>query len=58
MDIKEIIKEKIENSFMDMSSHSYNEYTKDSERTIELTVDEMEELYVELGGDVEDLSIV
>lgn len=53
-ELKETIKSKIEDSFIDMDAHSYNCYTDDSERIFTLTVKELKWLYEELGGSIYD----
>ena len=50
-DNKEAILKKIELAFRDMESHSYNDYTDDSEYSVMFTVKELRWLYNELGRD-------
>lgn len=55
--IVDIIKRRIEDSFYDMSAHSYNRYTDNSDRYIYMTVGEMKKLYEVLGGDTNNLPV-
>ena len=48
IEARETVKEKIEYAMEDMSAHSYNNYTDDSEYTMCLTVKELNWLYDEL----------
>lgn len=56
--MKETILKIIEDNFADMSAHSYNGYTDDSERYLPLTVKELKWLYEELGGNADNLPII
>ena len=47
-DTREIILEKLESAFRDMDTHSYNNYTDDSEYSVIFTVKELKLLYNEL----------
>lgn len=50
-ELKESIKEKIEGAFADMSAHSDNGYTDESEYIVVFTVEELKWLSEELGCD-------
>ena len=47
-DTREIILEKLESAFRDMDTHSYNNYTDDSEYSVIFTIKELKLLYNEL----------